>query len=341
MFAIIVISSISLIGSFICSLMEAALYSIPHSRIESLKRDRDPDGIRLSKLREKIDEPIAAILTLNTAVNVMGSAWAGALVAGYYGDIWLGFFSAVFTAGVLFFSEIVPKSLGVTYANGLAPRLSILIQWLVSALWPFVRLSVFITRLWGKDSHLNYPTEEDIISLTHLSHDGGGILPEEAKLIANALRLNEVRVRDIMTPSSVVYSLEDKLTLGEIDIDSDHWHFSRIPVFTGEGKNNIVGVVHRRDVFLDLLKGNKDSTIHSLMNLPDFISEDEFCHELLNRFLVTRRHLFCVRNAGDEFVGVVTLEDVLEYLIGTEIVDEIDIHEDMQALARRVKIRRS
>ena len=176
MYFIIVITSISLIGSFLCSLMEAALYSMPRSRIESLKREGDPGGIRLSNLRDKIDEPIAAILTLNTAVNVMGAAWAGALVSSYYGDTWLGFFSAAFTFGVLFFSEIIPKSLGVTYANVLAPKLSSLIQLLVKVLMPFVKVSVFITRLWGSNSHLNMPTEEDIISLAKLSRHGGEIL---------------------------------------------------------------------------------------------------------------------------------------------------------------------
>ena len=110
MYAIVIITCISLVGSFLCSLMEAAIYSIPRSRIESLKRENDPGGIRLARLREKIDEPIAAILTLNTAVNVLGASIAGSLVARYYGDTWLGVFSGLFTGGVLIFSEIIPKS---------------------------------------------------------------------------------------------------------------------------------------------------------------------------------------------------------------------------------------
>ncbi|NIT13336.1 MAG: DUF21 domain-containing protein [Candidatus Dadabacteria bacterium] len=317
--------------------MEAALYSMPRSRIESLKREGDAGGIRLSKLRDKIDEPIAAILTLNTAVNVMGASWAGALVAGYYGDAWLGLFSACFTAGVLFFSEIIPKSLGVTYANALAPKLSSLIQLLVTILMPFVKASVFITSLWGKNSHLNLPTEEDIISLTKLSRHGGEILKQEARWVSNVLKLDDAYVEDIMTPKNVVCALEENTALGQIDLDSDHWRFSRIPVFSKDDENKIIGIVRRQDIFQNLLRGEKDQRIHNIMIVPDFVPSKMLLHDLLDRFLITRRHLFCVEDKNEQYVGVVALEDVLEFLIGDEIVDELDLHEDMQEFSKSKK----
>lgn len=335
MYAIVIITGISLVGSFLCSLMEAAIYSIPRSRIESLRREGDPGGVRLARLRGKIDEPIAAILTLNTAVNVLGASIAGSLVARYYGNTWLGVFSGIFTGGVLIFSEIIPKSLGVTYANTLAPRLSIIIEFLIKALWPFVKLSVLITKLWGKNAHLNYPTEGDLKSLAELTHQGGGILPEEAEIVANALRLDEVRVTDIMTPKSVVQEMPDTTVLSDIDFDSDYWRYSRIPVHTEGEPDNIVGVALRSDVSMALLKGERDKTLRSIMIAPDNVPEDMHLNELLKRFIITRRHLFCVRNENDEYSGIVTLEDIIESIIGEEIVDELDIHEDMQALAER------
>ncbi len=335
MYAILVISVISLLGSFLCSLMEAAIYSIPRSRIESLRREGHPGGIRLARLRDKIDEPIAAILTLNTAVNVIGASIAGSLVARNYGDTWLGVFSGLFTAGVLIFSEIIPKSLGVTYANSLAPRLSILIEFLIKILWPFVKTSVFITRLWGKNSHLNYPTEDDLKSLTELTHKGGSILPEEAEIVSNALRLDEMTVKEIMTPKSVVLEMPDTTILSDIDLDSDYWRYSRIPVHTDGVPDSIIGVALRSDVSMALLKGDTDKTLRNIMIAPDNVSESMRLNELLHRFIVTRRHLFCVRNSNDEYTGVVTLEDIIESLIGEEIVDELDIHEDMQELAKR------
>ena len=335
MFAIVIITAISLIGSFLCSLMEAAIYSIPRSRIESLKRDGDPGGVRLARLREKIDEPIAAILTLNTAVNVLGASIAGSLVARYYGDTWLGVFSGAFTGGVLIFSEIIPKSLGVTYANTLAPKLSIVIEFLIKILWPFVKMSVLITKLWGKNSHLNFPTEEDLKSLAPLTHEGGSILAEEAEIVTNALRLDDMTVGEIMTPKSVVLEMPETTVLSEIDLDSDYWRYSRIPVHVEGEPDNIIGVALRSDVSMALLSGESDKTLRNIVVTPDNVPEDMYLNELLKRFIITRRHLFCVRNSYGEYIGIVTLEDIIESLIGEEIVDELDIHEDMQELAKR------
>ncbi len=334
MFVIITITICSLVGSFLCSLMEAALYSIPRSRIESLSRRGHRGAKRLAKLRAKIDEPIAAILTFNTVANTAGAAWAGALVASYYGDTFLGFFSAGFTAAVLFFSEIIPKSLGVTFAHNLAPRLAWVIQALIWVFWPFIKLSVALTHLWGKNAHLNYPTEEDIISLTNLSHEGGGILSEEARWIGNALRLNKLRVRNIMTPKSVVYCVPESLRLGEVKVDSDHWRFSRVPVHKDGNPDEIIGLVRRREVLMALAIGNKDALIRDIMQEAKFVPASLLVHKLLNRCITTRMHLFLVQNNRHKFVGVVTLEDALESLIGMEIVDEHDLHEDMQVLAR-------
>ena len=303
MFALIVIILTSLAGSFICSLTEAALYSVSRSRIETLKRKGDRRALLLAKLRAHINEPIAAILTFNTAVNTLGAAWAGALVAKHYGNDVLGIFSGIFTAAVLFISEIIPKSLGVTYANSIAPRLARPLQVLIWLLWPFVKVSVLLTRLWGGQARLNYPTEDDIISMAQLSQRGGIILQQEARWIANALRLNDIKVSGIMTPKSVVYRIPDDMRLRETKIDADHWRFSRVPVFAAGDQDSIIGVVQRRQVFAALLQGEEERTIRSLMRVPDFVPTDQPAHELLNRFISTRRHLFCVKNEEGEFVG--------------------------------------
>ena len=341
MFAIAVIVFISLAGSFICSLTEAALYSVARSSIETLKRKGDRRATRLEKLRANINEPIAAILTFNTAVNTLGAAWAGALVAEHYGNETLGIFSGLFTAAVLFISEIIPKSLGVSFADKLAPRLAKPLQFLIILLWPFVKVSVLLTRLWGEKSRLNHPTEEDIISLAQLSQQGGIILPQEARWIQNALHLNDLKIRDIMTPKSVVYRLPESLHLSKTNMEADHWRFSRMPIYSDNDPDSITGIIQQREVFAALLRGHAQQTMRSLMRVPDFVIEDMPVHNLLNRFITTRRHLFCVNNKQGEFIGIVTLEDVLESLIGDEIVGEYDLHEDMQELARKNKTRRS
>ena len=325
----------SLTVSFVCSLMEAALYSVSRSRIETLSRGGDRRGAVLARLRARIDEPIAAILILNTVANTIGAVWMGALVAAHFGNHVLGVFSGVFTACLLFFSEISPKSLGFRFAGQLAPALARPLQLLVWLLWPLVRLCVLVTHLWGKEAHISHATAEDIVSLAQLVEREGGIQPHEVQWVANALRLDTVTARDLMTPNSVVARVPVSLALRDTQINADHWRFSRLPVCRADNPDDIVGVVHRRKVFEALARDEFDRKIFDLMESAEFVPESTLAHHLLGLFLKKRRHLFCVRDTSAAFIGVVTLEDVLECLIGREIVDEKDLHEDMQALARR------
>ena len=242
-------------------------------------------------------------------------------------------FSGVFTGAVLFISEILPKSLGVTFASSIAPRLAGIITFLVKALWPFVKLTTFITRIWGGKAHINFPSEEDVISLALLSRYGRAIMSHEARMVVNALQLDRLKTQDIMTPRSVVFSLSGDMSLKEIDIESDNWYFSRMPVYE-EATDNIIGIVNRRDIDFSMLKGNLDTKIKSLMTEADFVNGTMPLHKLLDKFIDTRRHLFCVKDDNNEFIGVVSLEDVIESLLGEEIVDESDIYEDMQELAK-------
>ncbi len=332
---ILIISAISLMTSFMCSITEACLYSVTRSQIETLRRKGDPRGEILFKVRRKIDDAIAAILITNTVANTLGAAWAGALVRELYDSVWLGVFSAAFTASVLFFAEIVPKSLGVRFAPNLAPLLAPLLRLLVVILWPAVRICVFVTKLWNRGKKLSHGTEEDIISLASLIHGQGEIHAHEAEWVTNALRLNDVTTWDLMTPNPVVARVPFSMPLKGTAVGADHWRFSRLPVCEDEDPDAIVGVVRRRKVFDALARDEFDQNIGDLMEEAEFVSESLPAHRLLDRFLKKRRHLFCVRNEEDQFIGVVTLEDVLECLLGREIVDETDLHEDMQALAER------
>ncbi len=144
-----------------------------------------------------------------------------------------------------------------------------------------------------------------------------------------------MRVGEITTPLSVVLEMLETTVLGDIDLDSEYWHYSRVPVYTEGDPDNIVGVALRSDVSKALLRGERNKTLRNIMLAPDNVSEDMYLNELLKRFIITRRHLFCVRNDKDEYMGIVTLEDIIESLIGEEIVDELDIHEDMQEFAKR------
>ncbi|MFP4380147.1 MAG: CNNM domain-containing protein [Candidatus Sumerlaeia bacterium] len=332
-----IITGVSLITSFFCSMLEACMYSVTRSQIETLRRSGDARGRVLARVRRQIDESIAAILIVNTIANTAGAAWAGALVRELYGNSYLAIFSGAFTFAVLFFSEIVPKSLGVRFANSLAPNLAIPLQLMVWALWPAIKMCVLLTRIWGKGARISHGTEEDIISLAQLVEKQGAIHPHEALWVANALRLDNVTAYDLMTPNPVVARVPGDMLLKQTRMNAEHWRFSRLPVCTDDNPDNIVGIIRRRRVFNALANDQFDLSIADLMDPVHFVEETTPAHQLLDQFLITRRHLFCVRDEHGHFTGVVSLEDVLECLLGREIVDETDLHEDMQELARRRK----
>ena len=334
---ILVIASVSLLTSFLCSMLEACMYSVTRSRIETLVHQGDKRGLRLKHIRAHIDEAIAAILIVNTIANSAGAAWAGAMVGARFDSAAVGVFSGLFTAAVLFFAEIVPKSLGVRFAPTLAPMLALPLRIMVWLLWPLIRLSLLVTRMWSRRRKRPDGTEEDIISLARLVQSQGEIRSHEARWVTNALRLDSVTAYDLMTPKPVVARVSEDLKVGKARIHHDHWRFSRLPVCRADDPDTIVGVVHRRRVFDALARDDFNRTIHDLMQRPDSVPQTMPAHRLLERFLDRREHLSCVFDDDGEFAGVVTLEDVLECLLGEEIVDETDLHEDMQELAKRRK----
>lgn len=332
---ILIIAGVSLLTSFFCSLMEACLYSVSQSHIETLRHKGDPRGETLAGIRNNIDESIATILIINTIANSMGVAWACALVREEFGSGVLVLFSGALTFSILFFAEIVPKSLGVRFSKTLAPMLALPLQILSWILKPAVTACVYVTRKLGTGGSEN-GTEEDIISMARLVQKQGDIHLQEAQWVANALNLNNVTTYDLMTPGPVVARVPGVMTLRNTPIDADHWRFSRLPVCANHNPDEILGVVHRRKVFESLARDEFDLRITDLMEPAEFVSKDLLAHRLLDRFLQKRKHLFCVLD-NEQFIGVVTLEDVLECLIGREIVDETDLHDDMQALAQRRK----
>ena len=322
---------------FCCAVMEAVLYTVTRSQIESMRRRGDPNGERLLYLRLHIDETITSNLIVNTASNTLGPSFAGALVALHFESISLGVFSAFLTVLMLFVGEIVPKTIGVRYSLQFVPFVVLPMRAILWALWPLVRVCALVPRLLHGKSIIHHGTEEDIISLASLVAGQGQILAHEAQWVANALRLNDLTAYDLMTPNPVVARVPDVMSLRDTVIDADHWRFSRLPVCKNDDPDAIVGVVRRRRVFDALARDEFGRTMVELMDPPVFVSEEMPAHQLLDRFLQKRRHLFCVQDETGRFTGVVTLEDVMEALLGREIMDETDLHEDMQALARKRK----
>jgi len=343
--AIVIVTIVAAVISALCSIMEAALYSIPPSKIEELRAAGDKGGERLHRLRENVDQPIAAILTLNTIANTVGAALAGGLVAAAYGSTWSGVYGGIFTLIILFFAEIIPKTLGVTYSHKLAPLFSGPMSGLIIVLYPFIAASQVITSsLRRGNTSPAAPSEKELLALTEMGAREGTLLPDEARWAVNALRLNDVEARDLMTPRTVTYMLPVDLTLADISRHREHWSFSRLPVVRNNDPDRVEGIIHRREVFdalVDLPDEEKAiKTLRDFMHPATFVHDRIRCNELIRMFLENRQHLLVVTNEYGGMEGVISLEDVLEFILGEEIVDPHDKHEDMQEEARRIAQRR-
>ena len=335
MTAILVVAGLTLLASFLCSLFEAALYSITPSQIELLKKQEVRGAERLAGLRADVEEPIAAILTINTVAHTVGAASLGAMVADHFSEYAyaVAVFSAVFTILVLAVTEIVPKSIGVRYARTLGPHVAFPIQVMTWFSYPISRPSRAIMRMLTGGGEADGPTEDEVVLVSKMAESSGEVRADEHRWVRNALRLDQVTAADLRTPRTVVFALPADATVGE-STNAEGWTHSRVPVAEEGDLDRIVGVVYRRDVFEAALRGEHDKTMRDIMHPLEFVPETTAAHALLERFITERRHMLAVADEYGGFEGVVTLEDVMEQLLGQEIVDEHDIHEDMQQAAR-------
>ncbi|MBA4357733.1 MAG: hypothetical protein C0405_08420 [Desulfovibrio sp.] len=334
MFELIIVVVLATAVSFLCSLTEAAFYSFPLSRIERLRKEGKKTGEILHALRMDVEKPITALLTLNTAADIAGAAIAGAMAATLFGAESLVWFTVLFTIVTLVLGEIVPKTTGVVYARQLAPALAKPLLGMVWLCLPVIWLFGRLVRLIGKRQKGPETDEDDIRAVVSLTRQAGVIKPYEESAIRNILALDDKRVDEIMTPRTVVFSLPATMTVAEAMEANKTWPHTRIPVYAGEDAEEIVGVVYRRQVFAAAASDHLDLRLGDLMRPVRFVLENLTLDRLLRKFLESRMHLFVVLDEYGGLAGVVSLEDVLEEMLGSEIVDETDQVVDMRELAR-------
>jgi CBS domain containing-hemolysin-like protein len=321
---------LALFVSFMCSILEAVLLSVTPSYIGAISNERVK--ARLFRLKANIDDAISSILILNTIANTMGAAGVGAEAVSLFGIQWHGIVAMTLTLMILFFSEIIPKTIGATYWRNLAAPASLVIRFLMKFLFPLIWISSHITRAIKKDE-AHIPSREEIVALAELSGQGGVLEEKEEKLIFNMMHLKEVRVKEILTPRSVVYSLDARATIASALEDDELFHYSRIPVYS-ESSQNIAGMVFARKILAASLGKGKGMPIETIMEPVFSVSKNLPVYYLLDRFIKREEHLFVVRDEYGQYTGIVTLEDAIETLLGVEIVDEVDEFVDMRQLAR-------
>ena len=317
-----------------CSLFEAVLYSVPMRYLEGMVQRKKRSGRILKELRENIEKPITAILSLNTLANTAGAAIAGAAATTVFGYQWLGYFSAFFTLVILIFSEVVPKTAGVVYGRSLVPFVALPLQGLVWLMTPAIWLCSHITGLISRKRPQDSISPDELKVMAGMSLSTGGIKQYQKSVIENILSLDNRTVEDVMTPRTVIFSLSEHLTLEEANNKSQGWEHSRFPVYD-KGSEDVVGVVLTKELFIALAKGEKEKRLTDLMHPVHFVVETARLNNVLMEFMGSRQKLFAVIDEYGGLSGLITLEDILEEILGREIMDESDQVADKRELARQ------
>lgn len=326
---------LALCVSFFCSISEAVLLSVRPAYVASLDRQGKRGAVALKKLRDNLDRPLAAILTANTIAHTVGAAGVGAQAAIVFGSEYLAIISAVLTILILVFSEIIPKTLGATYWQQLAPLFGVMILWLTAALLPAVWLSEKLTRVLSRSGASAFTfSRDEMEAMAEIGAEEGILEAKELKIVSNLLRLHQLSIRDIMSPRSVIFSLPETETVRSFFDRHAEKPFSRIPIY-GKDQDDVRGYVLKNDLFVAQAKDQFDRTLsefkRDFVAMPDLLTASD----AFDRLTRERSHIALVVDEYGTVQGIVTLEDVVETLIGLEITDESDTVEDMQALAHK------
>jgi CBS domain containing-hemolysin-like protein len=331
----IVYATVALVFSSLCSVAEAVLLSVSPSYVANLESSGDKSAGRIKQVKTNVDRSLAAILTLNTIAHTIGAGGAGAYAANYLGPGYVGIAMAVLTLLILFVSEIVPKTIGALYWRRLAPMTARFIQFLNFILYPFIFVSELITKmLAGGHSHHTFSRDE-FTALADIGAEGGHLDEKESRILKNLFRFPDLCVEDIMTPSTVVFALQQDMTARQVIEKHERIFFSRIPIFS-ETRDGITGFVLKEHLLMDDIRNNGQTKLKDLEKQElQVVLEDTRLSTVLERLLDNRAHILLVVDKHGGMEGVVTLEDVVETLIGIEIVDEADREVDMRKLARQ------
>ena len=312
--------------------MEAVILSIPNSYIVALSDNKEHKQ-RLKQLKDNIDQALSSILILNTFAHTMGATGVGAEAVRLFGIEWQSLFALVLTLLILYVSEIIPKTIGSTYWRALAKPSAYLICILMRLLAPLIWLSSLITQRIKKNKPQG-TTREEIFAMAEIGEESGILEEKEGQLIENILHLKQIKVKEILTPRAVVYSLDCDQSIESSLMNDNMFIYSRIPVYKGMS-DNIVGVVFAREILkTKSLDGKTEQPIKKLVKPVFIVSENIPVYYLIDLFIKRKEHLFVVNDSYEQFLGIVTLEDAIETLLGVEIVDEADQFIDMQQLAR-------
>lgn len=318
--------------SFLCSVLEAVLLSTPMSYISMRENQGSKTATLMKQYKNNVDRPVGAILSLNTIAHTIGSAGVGAESIKIFGEQYFGLISAILTLLILVLSEIIPKTIGASYWRSLAMPSTRIIRVLILITYPLVLLSELITKVFTPRGNQASMSREEVSAMVDVGTTEGIFRESESKLIKSCIALSGVKARQIMTPSVVVESACQDLTVKDFQAKQS-WSFSRIPVYAGD-KDYITGYV-LKDAVLKLLSEDQFHVKLSDLKRPILtFREEESVFQIWEKMLEKREHISVIIDEYGGLRGLVTMEDIIETMTGVEIVDEDDVAVDMQALAK-------
>ena len=329
---IIIYVLITVVVSAMCSILESALLSTPLSYVTTLESKNHPKAKRLRLYKEDIDRPISAILTLNTIANTAGAALVGAQATQVFGNAFVGVTSAVFTLLILVFSEIIPKTIGADYWRKIILPASSIIRVLIIITYPIVLLLQWITGLVTSDNRPAAVSREEVSAMVTVGAEEGVLEKKENKMIQHLLKLDEITAEEIMTPSVVVDLVNEKMTVRDFYKKEEYSKHSRIPVYT-DTDDYVSGYVLRQAVLERLAEDKFNTTLAELARPILTFEEETPVSKIWESLLEKKEQISAILDEYGGFRGLVTMEDVIETMLGFEIVDERDSVVDMQELA--------
>lgn len=336
---------LSICFSFLCSVWEAVLLSVTPSFVEIQNKQGTRTGRLLKQFKDDVDRPLSAILTLNTIAHTLGAIGVGAQAGRVFGENHLiiagielplsieAFIGAVMTLAILILSEIIPKTLGANYWEQLSSFTAGSINILIYCLLPLVWVSQFITKKMKKDKSRSVLSRADFTAMAEIGEKEGIFRTSEFRIIQNLMRLNTIRAKDIMTPRPVVKAADQERAIASFYQANQQLQFSRIPVYK-DSKDHINGFVLKDEVLGNIIQGHGNRPLKDIMREILIVNEQMALPGLFNRLIEKREHIALVVDEFGGMAGIITMEDIIETLLGLEIVDEQDNIEDMQSLAR-------
>ena len=329
-----VYAAVALVFSFLCSVAEAVVFCVSPSFLAHLESEGKKSARVLKKIKGDIDRSLAAILTLNTIAHTVGAGGAGAQAAAYFGDAYVGIAMAILTLLILFLSEIIPKTLGALYWRRLAPSMARFVQWLIWGLYPLILVSERLTTWLTRGKKVHQFSREEFTALADIGAETGQLDDKELRILQNLFRFPSLRAEDIMTPRTVLFALQQDTTVHEVMQAHAELGFSRIPIYDKD-TDDVTGFVLKTDVLLNEHRSEGKARLRDLKRELRAVHEATRLSLVFEELLDNRAHILLVVDEYGGTEGLVTLEDVVETLIGIEIVDEADQIDDMRRLARQ------